>query len=259
MDEEVKTSDKPSVESTKTEEEVKKPEVVTPDFQAELAKLRAESEQRLKESERRFKQMADQQTARFQSVADKERQLRQELEAKLEAIEDERLDGLDPEDIKQEIKRIRKEQRELKRGSSQPVVSPNLPQSTFSEGVNATMFGLLETLGIDKKDSRLDWGDENLTFSEGLRRFNASVTKIQQEELNKKTQVEVDKIKKATRLEVEREHEVGAFAKVETRGTSTLSETDNEFLARYAKGEFYNDKAADKKAKQILDKMQRGG
>lgn len=197
--------------------EVKEPIVAVPDIKEELVKLKAEFEQRLeqelKNERRHFKQVADQQSARFQSAADRERQKREGLEAQLTTIEQQYFESLDPQEqnklLRQKLQAVEKRQQVTYEPPPSPTSELSSPKQVLDAQVRA--------LGIDPADSRIDWAEDDATVA-GVQRFYGSLMKIQQEKLQEGIKGEIDKIKQAARDEVEREHEVGRHSKVDTGG-----------------------------------------
>ncbi len=116
----------------------------------------------------------------------------------------------------------------------------------FHTGVNQ----FLGSLGIDPKDTRLDWGSDAKDYLEKRNRIDNSVGKILSE--NRK-EAEKKMTQDFKTLESKIRKELGLDS-VDTSHSATKS-SDEQFLLDYADG-----KVSDhKRAKQILDKQRVGG
>jgi len=128
---------------------------------------------------------ADGLTKKFQSVTDRDRQrMQDEVNRRLTAIENAKLEAeLSNLPVEQQLAR----RIERLEGRGAPAQTQNLPIKPEQ------ILQYVDSFGIKRDDSRLDWGNDATDFATGFGRLLASIDKIQKEDHGKASKTAIDK------------------------------------------------------------------
>jgi len=111
-------------------------------------------------------------------------------------------------------------------------------QTAFAQKLNASLIAHLESLGIDPKDSRIDWASDATEYVQGRSRFDASVAKIigadKQTMQTEKSSLE----KRLSDLEAKvNQVSVEANSVNTTTSQGVVAGSDAEFIKKFGSGE----------------------
>ena len=217
MDDESGASSEP-LTTEGTEGTIQTPGEPSP-WEKEAAKLKADFEQKLEEglkkSASHFQSLSNKQSAEYQRQADMAKRRAESAEAQLSAVQQQVFNNLDSD---QKVDYLTRKVQELETGrTGRQFISE--PQQQVAQGptIEDGIKGFLSAQGVNPDDKRVDW-DKALSQPDMLSAMSllgANVAKIKEEDLQNRIQEQIDKVKKSARAEIEKEHEVGEYAKVE--------------------------------------------
>lgn len=151
-------------------------------------------------------------------------------------------EGLDPQ-LQNEILKARIKAQQL----AQQRASQVNQQTQFEQQFLGNLKGLATGLNIKDDDSRLDWGDASVDYLTRMNRFQSSVTKIQNEDVDKRVQERLAESNRDARVKKGLESH-------DTAGGSGIAPVagDAEFLGAFGAGTIPYTKENKERAEKLL-------
>jgi len=128
-------------------------------------------------------------------------------------------------------------------------------QEEYFEKLSQSLKDEVTSMGIDPSDTRIDYAQDAPDYFEGRKRFNeslASIVKAREEEI-KKTAID-DAEARFKALEEEFRKKNGLDSQDTTTGTGVVSESDTEWLSRFASGDIQVTKESLAKYNEITER-----